>query len=138
MHTRTAESPGSGSVGNGGVGAAAKHVAEHASSLARLELQLATLELKRKLTALGLGIGLLVGAAVFGWFLLMFLLAAAGAAWTLILPVWAAMLVMVGALGLVAGVLAAIGLAVVRKASPPVPEQAIEEARKTTEVLRAE
>jgi hypothetical protein len=88
--------------------------------------------------ALGLGAGMLAGAAVFGLFLLAFALAAAGAAWTLILPIWAAMLVMAGALALVAGLLATVGLVALRKGSPPVPEQAIEEARLTTEALRAE
>ncbi|HET7044837.1 MAG TPA: phage holin family protein [Gaiellaceae bacterium] len=123
---------------NGGLGAATKTVAEHASSLARLEVQLAALELKKKAVALGLGAGLLAGAALFGLFLLAFALAAAGAAWTLILPIWAAMLVMAGALALVAGLLALLGLVAVRKGSPPVPERAIEEARLTTEALRAE
>jgi hypothetical protein len=49
-----------------GLGAAAKQVAERASSLVRLELELASLEIKQKLGALGLGIGLGVGAAVVG------------------------------------------------------------------------
>jgi len=40
---------------NAGVGPAAKQVAEHASSLARLELELAILELKKKGAALGIG-----------------------------------------------------------------------------------
>ena len=40
-----------------GLGATAKDVAEHASSLFRLELELATLELKKKATNLGLGVG---------------------------------------------------------------------------------
>jgi len=39
-----------------GVGAAARSVAEHASALARLELQLAALEVKRKIGSLALGI----------------------------------------------------------------------------------
>jgi hypothetical protein len=133
MHTRTTEQSA-----NGSLGAAAKGVAEHASALARLEVQLATLELKRKVMALGLGAGLLAGAAVFGLFLLAFALAAAGAAWTLILPVWASMLVMMGALAIVAGLLAMLGLVAIKKGSPPVPEQAIAEAKLTTEALRAE
>ena len=40
-----------------GVGPAAKEVAEHASALARLELELASLELKSKVAALGMGSG---------------------------------------------------------------------------------
>ena len=47
MPTRETESPG--------FGRAAKQVAEHASALARLELELAALELKRKVVALGIG-----------------------------------------------------------------------------------
>lgn len=132
MHTRVTETS------NGGVGSAAKHVAEHASSIARLEVQLALLEVKQKAAKLGIGIGMLAGAALFGLFLLMFLLAAAAAALTLVLPVWAALLVMAGAILLVAGALAGIGAGLVRKGTPPVPEQAIEEAKLTTEALRAE
>jgi hypothetical protein len=131
MHTPATER-------NGGVGAAAKHVAEHASSLARLELQLALLEVKKKAIAFGAGLGLLVGAALFGFFLLAFLLAAAAAALTLVLPVWAALLVTAGFTLLVAGALGAIGAALLAKGSPPVPEQAIEEAKLTTEAIRGE
>ena len=57
MPTRETESPG--------FGPAAKQVAEHASALARLELELAALEIKRKVVSLGLGIGFGVGAAIF-------------------------------------------------------------------------
>ena len=48
--TRVDETPG--------VGTAAKQVAEHASMLARLELELAGLELKRKAGAFRTGVGL--------------------------------------------------------------------------------
>src|SRR5207245_9740618 len=47
-----------------GVGGAAKSVSEHLSSILRLEIELATTELKRKVVALGVGIGLGLGAAV--------------------------------------------------------------------------
>jgi len=63
-----------------GVGGAAKQVAEHASSLAKLELELAGLELKRKVGALGAGLGLGLGAALFALFAFGFLLATAAAA----------------------------------------------------------
>ena len=58
MPTRAAEARAPG------VGTAAKQVAEHASALARLELELAGLELKQKAGALGVGVGLGVGAAL--------------------------------------------------------------------------
>jgi membrane-bound ClpP family serine protease len=121
---------------NGGLGAAAKSVAEHASSLVRLEIQLALLEIKTKLAALGLGIGMLVGAAILGLFLLAFVLATITALIALVLPVWAALLIMTGLMLGAVGTLGLLGLAAVKKGSPPVPEQAIQEAKLTTEAIR--
>jgi Putative Actinobacterial Holin-X, holin superfamily III len=129
MHTPTTES-------NGGVGAAAKSVAEHASLLARLELQLAVLEVRTKVAVLRLGIGLLAGAAVFSLFLVALILASATALIALALPVWAALLIMTGAVLGVVATLGLVGLAAVKKGAPPVPEQAILEAKRTTEAIR--
>jgi Putative Actinobacterial Holin-X, holin superfamily III len=120
-----------------GVGPAAKQVAEHASTLARLELELATLEIKRKVTALGVGIGLVVGSGIFLLFAVGFGLAAGAAGLALVLPTWAALLIVFGGLALVSLLLALIGLKAIRKGTPPVPEQAVAEARLTTEALRS-
>jgi len=119
-----------------GLGAAAKLVSERASSLVRLELQLAAAELKQKVVALGLGIALLVGAAVLGLFALVFALATAAAALATTLSTWLALLVVTAGLVLLAGVLGALGLGRVRKGTPPIPVQAIEEAKLTTEALK--
>ena len=119
-----------------GLGAAAKLVSERASSLVRLELQLAAAELKQKVGALGLGIALLVGAAVFGLFALGFGLAAGAAALATTVSTWLALLVVTGALVLLAGLLGAIGVGRLRKGTPPIPVQAIEEAKLTTEALK--
>jgi hypothetical protein len=119
-----------------GVGPAAKEVAEHASALARLELELAGLELKRKVTALGVGIGLAVGAAVFLFYALGFGFAAAAAALALALPTWAALLIVFGALVLIALVLGLSGMSLIKNGSPPVPKQALAEAKLTTEALK--
>lgn len=120
-----------------GVGPAAKQVAEHASTLARLELELATLELKRKVTSLGIGIGLVVGAGLFLLFALGFGLAAGAAALALVLPTWAALLIVFGALTVLSLILVLVGLKAIRKGTPPVPQQAVTEARLTTEALKA-
>ncbi len=128
MPTRAGERPG--------LGGAAKLVADHARSLVKLELALAATELKKKVAALGIGIGLLVGAAVFGLFALAFALAAAAAAIATALSVWLALLIVTGGLLLLAGLLGVFGLGAVRKGTPPVPEQALEEARLTTEALK--
>jgi hypothetical protein len=119
-----------------GLSGATKRVADHARSIVQLEIQLAASELKRKAAALAVGIGLLVGAAVFGLLALLFGLAAATAGIATALPVWLSLLIMFGGLFLLAGMLGAIGAALLRKGSKPVPEQAIAEAQITTEALR--
>ena len=124
--------------GNASLGEATKQVAEHASSLARLEIELATLELKRKVTSLGVGIGLGLGAAVFGLFMLGFLFAAIAAAFATFLPTWAALLITTGILLVIAGVLGVLALGRIKKGTPPVPEQAIAEAKRTSEALKSD
>ena len=119
-----------------GVGSSAKEVAEHASSLARLELELAALEVKRKVGSLGLGIGLVAGAGIFFLFALGFGLAAASVALAILVSTWLALLIVFGGLVLLAGLLGLLGLRAIKKGTPPVPKQAIDEARLTTEALR--
>lgn len=119
-----------------GLSGATKRVADHARSIVQLEVRLAVAEMKRKAIALGAGIGVTLTAALFGLFGLMFGLAAAAAALTLVLSVWLALLVLCGGLMLFAGLLAVIGLGLLRKGAKPVPEQAIEEAQLTREALQ--
>jgi putative superfamily III holin-X len=128
--------PASEGTRNGGLGGAAKQVAEHASTIARLELELAALELKKKLTALGLGLGLGVGAAIFGLIGLGFLCATVAAALETVLATWLSLLITAGILVGLAGLLGSLALVAVKKGTPPVPKQAIEEARLTSEALR--
>jgi uncharacterized membrane protein YqjE len=123
---------------NAGVGPAAKQVAEHASSLARLELELAVLELKRKVAALGIGIGLGAGALLFVVFALGFAFATIAAALATGVSTWLALLITTGILFGVAASLGAAALTLIRKGTPPVPRQAIEEAKRTTEALRSD
>jgi hypothetical protein len=111
-------------------------VADHARQFVRLELQLATAELKRKVAALGVGAALLLGAALFGFLGLCFGLAAAAAGLATTLAVWLSLLIVGGALMLLTLLLAAIGYLMLQKGTKPMPEQAVEEARLTTEALR--
>ena len=133
MPTRATE----GTNGHAGVGDAAKRVADHAKAIAGLEVELATLELKRKAGALGLGIGMLAGAGVFVVYAVGFLLATAAAALAIVLDLWLALLLVGLGLVALAGLLALVGVRAVRRATPPVPEQAITEARRTTEAIRS-
>jgi uncharacterized membrane protein YqjE len=133
MHTR-ATSNGNAA----GLGAAVKQVTERASALVRLELELASLELKRKVAALGMGIGLAVGAAVLGFLGLGFLFATIAAALATFLATWLALLIVTVALFLVAALLGLVGLRSIKKGPPPVQEQAIREAKLTTDALKGD
>jgi hypothetical protein len=120
------------------LGASAKEVAEHASSLVRLELELAQLELKHKVTSLAVGIGLGVGAALFVFYALGFAFATIAAALTTFLDTWLALLIVTVGLLAVAGVLGLLAKSRIGRGTPPVPEQAIEEAKLTTAALKSD
>jgi uncharacterized membrane protein YqjE len=133
MHTQETE------YGNEqGLGEATKSVAEHASALVRLELELASLELKRKVTALALGIGLGLGAALFLLYALGFGLAAAAAGIATTTSMWVALLIVTGILLLLVTGLGLFAYLSIKKGTPPVPEQALQEAKLTTEALKSD
>jgi uncharacterized membrane protein YqjE len=119
------------------LGTAAKSVAEHASSIVRLELELAQIELKKKAAALGLGLGLLGGALLVAVYGVGFLFATITAGLATFLPVWASLLIVTVFLFLVTGILGLIGVKKVQRSTPPVPEQAIDEAKLTTQALKS-
>ncbi len=118
------------------LGTSAKSVAEHASTLVRLEMELAALELKRKASQLGIGIGLASGAALFLLYALGFGLATIAAGIATALPWWAALLIVTVGILLVAAILGLLGKRLIDKGTPPLPEQAITEAKRTTEALK--
>ncbi len=89
------------------------------------------------MVSLGLGIGLAVAAAGLLVFMTAFVYAAIAAALALVMPTWAALLVVAGILLLMAAVLGFLALDRIKKGTPPVPEQAIQEAKLTTEALKS-
>jgi hypothetical protein len=118
-----------------GVGYAAKEFVERARSIVRLEIELALLEIKAKLTRIGVGVGLAAGAAVVALFALGFLFAGIAAAIALALPWWASLLIVSATLFGVTALLAFLGIKSIKAGTPPMPEEAIEEARLTTEAI---
>ena len=96
-------------------------------------VELLRLELKTKATAVGLGIG----AALLALYGLGFLFATIAVALAIVLDTWLALLIVFGALLLLGAVLALVGMSMIKKATPPVPEQTVAEARLTTEALRS-
>jgi len=123
--------------GNGGVRDAARQVADRTTAIARLELELAALELKKKAAALGAGIGLVVAAGVLAFFMVGFLFATIAAGLATFLPWWLALLIVTLALALIAVVCGLIARSRFAAATPPLPEQALEEARLTKAVLKS-
>jgi uncharacterized membrane protein YqjE len=123
--------------GNPSVGDAAKRVADHAKALAGLEVELATAEMKQKAASLGVGIGLLGGAALLAVYAVGFLLATIAAALSLAIDLWLSLLIVGVALLLIVAVLLLVARASIRRGTPPVPEQAIIEARLTSEAIKS-
>ena len=121
-----------------GLGAAVKEVAERASSIVRLELELAAMELKRKVVALGLGIALAIGAAIMLLFVIGFAFATIAAALATAVSTWLALLITTALVLVFAVVLGVLGMLKIKQGSPPVPEQAIREAKLTTEALKSD
>jgi Putative Actinobacterial Holin-X, holin superfamily III len=119
-----------------GVGAAVHEVTERASALARLEAELAAAEIRQKVSSLGGGIVVLGAGVLIGLYALGFLFATIAAALATFMPTWLALFLVGAALLLVAAAVIAIGSSLLHRGVPPVPEQAIAEARLTGEVLR--
>jgi len=111
-------------------------LSEQATRLVRAEIDLAKAEVTSKAKDLGLGAGLLAGAAVLGLYAFGALIATAIIALAIALPAWLAALIVTVVLLAVAGVLAMIGLKHVKKGAPPVPERALENLQDDVETLK--
>jgi hypothetical protein len=106
------------------------------SDLVRAELALARDELRAKGSRLGAGAGLAGGAGALAVGGLLALLAAVIAALALVVPVWAAALIVGVVLLAVAGILAVLGRQQIRKATPPVPEQALQGVQRDASAIK--
>ena len=100
-------------------------VAESARSVVQLEVQTAMNDMKRKVAALGIGIGLALLALPLVGLAIIFALAAATAGLTTWLSVWAALLAMSGALVVLALLLAGFGIGLMRRGSKSHPAKTI-------------
>jgi hypothetical protein len=103
-----------------------RQVTELVPRLVREELALAKAEVSRKGKAAGTGAGLLGGSGLIAFYGVGALVAAAMIGLAEAMPGWAAALIVAAALFALAGVLALIGRTRVARATPPVPEQAID------------
>jgi uncharacterized membrane protein YqjE len=116
-------------------------VTERASTLIREEIELAKTEVSEKVGKLLRGSVVGIAAGVFAFLAL--ILVMEGIAWLLNEEVfdgkaWPGFFVEAAAFLLVAALAGYIAYRAVRAGSPPVPEQAIEEAKRTKEMLERE
>lgn len=106
------------------------------SELVRGEMALARAELATKGKRAGVGAGLAGAGGVLALYGGGALVAAAVAGLALVLDVWLAALAVGAALLLLAGVLALAGRSSIRRATPPVPEEAVANARRDVDAVK--
>lgn len=123
--------------GQASVAELVKRLTDQTSRLAHQEVELAKAELALKGKRAGIGAGMFGGAGLFGMFALGALVAAAILGLSQAVASWLAALIVAGALGLVAGIVALVGAAKVKQAAPPVPEQTMETVREDLEYTKA-
>jgi uncharacterized membrane protein YqjE len=111
------------------VGELVQRASQQLTELVRGELRLAQAEMKEKGKRYGKGGGLFGGAGLVGFLMLQALVATVIAALAVVLPVWAAALIVTAVLGVIAGVMALTGKKQIAEAAPPAPEQTIENVK---------
>lgn len=100
------------------------------------EIELLKQEMIRKLKALGVGAGLLIGALIFIFAMLGVLLTAAIFGLSAIMPGWLAALLVAAVLLIIAVILGLVGYRVLKKGIPPVPSETISGLKKDLNVVK--
>jgi hypothetical protein len=100
------------------------------------EIELLKQEMIRKLKALGIGGGLILGAIVILLFFVGVLLTAAVLALSLVLPPWLSALIIAAALLVIAAIIGLIGYRKLKQGIPPVPTETIHGLKKDLNVIK--
>lgn len=131
MPSSTQPHQGSGrqTAGSEPVSELVQRASQQLTALVRSELRLAQAEMKEKGKRYGKGGGLFGGAGLVGFLMLQALVATVIAALAVVLPVWAAGLIVTAALGVVAAVMALTGKKEFSQAAPPTPEQTMKNVK---------
>jgi hypothetical protein len=132
----TADGPRPAAVPESSAGDLVKLLSEQVTVLVRDELKLAQLEMQRKGKQAGLGIGMLGGGGLIGLYAAACLLACAVIAISGVVAAWLAALIVGAALLAAAGALALLGKGRLRRAVPPVPQEALNSVKTDVEVAR--
>jgi Putative Actinobacterial Holin-X, holin superfamily III len=100
------------------------------------EIELLKREMVRKLKALGVGAGLILGAVIVLLGVIGVLLTSAVFALSQVMPGWLAALLVAAALLIVAVILGLVGYSVLKKGIPPLPTETIDGLKKDLNVVR--
>ena len=111
-------------------------LSEQVSTLVRDELTLARMEMTEKGKRAGKGAGLLGGAGVIALYGVGALFVTVGALLALVMPVWAAALIVTVLLFAAAGVAALVGKNQVKQALPPEPEAAMASGKRDVDAVK--
>ena len=113
-----------------------QQMSEQVSRLVREELRLAQLELAQKGKRAGIGVGLFGGSGLLSLYGLAAIIAGVALLLVLVLPAWAAALIVGAVLLATAGALALLGKRQVSEATPPTPQQTIDSVKADVEVVK--
>lgn len=120
------------------LGALVHQLSEQTSALVRSEVELAKAELAEKGRSAGIGIGLFSAAGLLALFGAAVTIATVILALALVLPAWAAALIVAVLLFIAAGGAALAGKSKVQEATPPTPERAMDGVPKDVATLKGE
>jgi uncharacterized membrane protein YqjE len=109
---------------------------EQTSRLVRSEMQLAQAEMQEKAKNAGVGAGLFGAAGIVALYGAGALIATVILALSLVLPAWAAALIVTVVLFAIAGVVALTGQKRVNRATPPAPQRTIDSVKRDIETVK--
>jgi membrane protein len=118
------------------VGELVQQLSRQTSTLVRQELRLGQIELQEKAGHAGKGAGMFGGAGVVALYGVGALVAAAIIGLGTLLEPWIAAVIVGVVLLAIAGIVALAGRKQVRQATPPVPEQALESAKRDVDEVK--
>src|ERR687891_228679 len=119
------------------VGELVQQLSNQTATLVRQELRLAQTELQEKGKRVGIGAGMFGGAGLVALYGVGALVAAAIIGIGTLLEPWVAAVIVGVVLLAVAGILAMLGRKQVKRGTPPLPQQAIESAKRDVDEVKA-
>ncbi len=117
------------------LGTLVNDLSEQTKRLVRAEVELAKAEMAEKAKRAGAGLGLLVGAGILAFYAVGVALTAAILGLAVPLPAWAAALIVLGAMLLLAGILVAVGVHLLKRASTK-PETTLDSLKDDVAALK--